>query len=211
MWGATHPGTRPENPDRDFNPRSPCGERLSVRPNEAQTPSISIHAPRVGSDTSGSELSVYWIISIHAPRVGSDQADVINWFIQMRISIHAPRVGSDNSTYELWPGATDFNPRSPCGERPSSTTTPIPSAPFQSTLPVWGATVVRLRRESRPCISIHAPRVGSDSSVVPKYHESNFNPRSPCGERRVGVGHLVRRRKNFNPRSPCGERLLRRC
>ena len=36
--------------------------------------SISIHAPRVGSDESG-QLSVYkyFYISIHAPRVGSDR------------------------------------------------------------------------------------------------------------------------------------------
>ena len=38
---------------------------------------------------------------------------------------------------------------------------------FQSTLPVWGATgVLPLEREPQ-CISIHAPRVGSDHDALP--------------------------------------------
>ena len=36
-------------------------------------------------------------------------------------------------------------------------------------------------------------------------HRSNFNPRSPCGERPRPSGRL-HRQGNFNPRSPCGER-----
>ena len=68
---------------------------------------------------------------------------------------------------------------------------------FQSTLPVWGATVSACGR-CRPC-----PR---------------FNPRSPCGERRRGrccatvwgattdnISQLSGL-SGFNPRSPCGER-----
>ena len=37
---------------------------------------------------------------------------------------------------------------------------PLPS--FQSTLPVWGATKEYIDREATLNISIHAPRVGSD-------------------------------------------------
>ena len=34
-------------------------------------------------------------------------------------------------------------------------------------------------------ISIHAPRVGSDSiAITPRLNADDFNPRSPCGERR---------------------------
>ena len=83
----------------------------------------------------------------------------------MRISIHAPRVGSDSLQPSHFPQGTDFNPRSPCGERPNSSAARSssgnfnPRSPcgerllislklmtpiflFQSTLPVWGATVV---------------------------------------------------------------------
>ena len=34
--------------------------------------SISIHAPREGSDGRGAEKKAYVVISIHAPREGSD-------------------------------------------------------------------------------------------------------------------------------------------
>ena len=93
------------------------GATLSINKLDAPN-SISIHAPRVGSDTgrSGyglpcpafqSTLPVWgataenWLvvkdtpISIHAPRVGSD--DTVNTADKATviISIHAPRVGSD--------------------------------------------------------------------------------------------------------------------
>ena len=58
------------------------------------------------------------------------------------------------------------------------------------------------------CISIHAPRAGSDSALTgdsprPMY----FNPRSPCGER-LALSTVKRYHSHFNPRSPCGERRL---
>ncbi len=104
--------------------------------------------------------------------------------LQWEISIHAPRVGSDYKKCRLSKWA-NFNPRSPCGERPWKTprtwrqtlfqsTLPVWGAtlwtyasamefPFQSTLPVWGATVYKGRFRLSRHISIHAPRVGSDS------------------------------------------------
>ena len=60
---------------------------------------------------------------------------------------------------------------------------------FQSTLPVRGAT---LRRN------------------ISYENLTNFNPRSPCGERHQLVQIYVGFHQNFNPRSPCGERLVYR-
>ena len=57
-----------------------------------------------------------------------------------------------------------FNPRSPCGERHSLRLIHHAILVFQSTLPMWGATPVKLYKGSK---------------------ETNFNPRSPCGERRA--------------------------
>ena len=55
---------------------------------------------------------------------------------------------------------------------------------FQSTLPVWGATVHHSCAFVNILISIHAPRVGSDEfPETDKPYPNNFNPRSPCGER----------------------------
>ena len=61
----------------------------------------------------------------------------------MEISIHAPRVGSDSLSFFRSSSCFYFNPRSPCGERPSGTVEGSTASIFQSTLPVWGATVRR--------------------------------------------------------------------
>ena len=59
------------------------------------TRSISIHAPRVGSDKNREKVKEAKAqISIHAPRVGSDAITFTHFKLRC-ISIHAPRVGSD--------------------------------------------------------------------------------------------------------------------
>ena len=80
----------------------------------------------------------------------------------------------------------DFNPHSPCGERPHNCRIhPIESA-FQSTLPMRGATL---------SVDSRRPDTG------------DFNPHSPCGERLSAARTAASALSNFNPHSPCGERL----
>ena len=99
---------------------------------------------------------------IHAPRVGCDPPDCAHWSGRPEISIHAPRVGCD------------------CGRPPSWSITRL----FQSTHPVWGATLRWYASLSANSISIHAPRVGCDAGGRPRRRErGNFNPRTPCGVR----------------------------
>ena len=79
----------------------------------------------------------------------------------------------------------DFNPRSPHGERPA------PSRPARCT----------------SSISIHALLTESDFSMVRTFSSpSYFNPRSPHGER-LHLGLTSDTPDHFNPRSPHGERL----
>ena len=59
---------------------------------------------------------------------------------------------------------SNFNPRSPCGERRSCRLSWRCPPVFQSTLPVWGATLHAAIALPKVSISIHAPRVGSDDS-----------------------------------------------
>ena len=120
MWGATK-----------------CPERAGV------SCIISIHAPRVGSDNRGPGWPCNRRISIHAPRVGSDPKTSLLWPLKI-ISIHAPRVGSDPFRPLRFSARSNFNPRSPCGERRD----------------------VRQHRGYWRSISIHAPRVGSDSDIA---------------------------------------------
>ena len=100
------------------------------------------------------------------------------------ISIHAPHAGSDA---EFGFGETrlkNFNPRSPCGERPACTVLKTDTNRFQSTLPMRGATHVHDGFRTNRGISIHAPHAGSDARCPStSWIRINFNPRSPCGER----------------------------
>ena len=127
---------KPDN----FNPRSPCGERQRNRINHAQGNIFQSTLPVWGATWSESRVRAAVVISIHAPRVGSDfeqrlaaveeklfqstlpvwGATFVAWFSDAGdpISIHAPRVGSDFSCLTALHGHIDFNPRSPCGERP---------------------------------------------------------------------------------------------
>ena len=101
---------------------------------------ISIHAPRTGSDAAAAEKAGVTIgISIHAPRTGSDGIRSMVIFASsrfqstlpargatpaplricsaLRISIHAPRTGSDEFDPTFYRYKLNFNPRSPHGER----------------------------------------------------------------------------------------------
>ena len=172
-------------------------------------------------------------ISIHAPRVGSDALQEYATTGDL-ISIHAPRVGSDAMGKQRLRLDSDFNPRSPCGERPLSyngknivngisihaprvgsddtkgTKTPAYII-FQSTLPVWGATSIKTASDLSVTVFQSTLPVWGATASLPGHQRPgrNFNPRSPCGERRTPTIRTQRHRRYFNPRSPCGER--RRC
>ena len=171
-------------------------------------PSISIHAPRTGSDDERGGIAGEVDFNPRSPH--GERHTFRCWLLRLGIfqstlpargatraaqhqqkcnliSIHAPRTGSDCSGKSAHLPCCDFNPRSPHGER---RTRFICSLPTQT-------------------ISIHAPRTGSDQSQQPvELRLSYFNPRSPHGERHVLWCRLVIR-QDFNPRSPHGERLQR--
>ena len=67
------------------------------------------------------------------------------------ISIHAPHAGSDHVHLQLVFRHPDFNPRSPCGERLTAIIAAAKTLPFQSTLPMRGATKEDMI-ESKPVI-----------------------------------------------------------
>ena len=126
--------------DQNFNPRSPHGERPDLCAGDGLLLHISIHAPRTGSDTCARVMDRIPAISIHAPRTGSD-AQRLHRRVVGDISIHAPRTGSD-------------------AHRTLQT---VEHSAFQSTLPARGATISGTPYKQTSDISIHAPRTGSDS------------------------------------------------
>ena len=185
--GCDTPQTQCDPGCRHFNPRTPCGVRLRTCTSRLVSQEISIHAPRVGCDWVGVALPTLHGISIHAPRVGCDGKKPEESAQPAPISIHAPRVGCDAAPLTITQAVTgNFNPRTPCGVRLNwphrhftvegfQSTHPVWGATlghaldvagplvFQSTHPVWGATEAQQLTAVVPTISIHAPRVGCDT------------------------------------------------
>ena len=147
-----------------FNPRSPDGERPSPPGISPKPERFQSTLPGWGATKESHQYSPLCEISIHAPRMGSDRNESACPQSQ-EISIHAPRMGSDVA----------------CG-----LTLMVPVV-FQSTLPGWGATVLR---------RYEPVRLSGFQSTLPgwgatRYEDImtvsgfNFNPRSPDGERLV--------------------------
>ena len=103
--------------------------------------------------------------------------------------------------------ASDFNPRSPHGERRQRPARASSRQQFQSTLPARGATYRDATRTDERRISIHAPRTGSDTCKTTYTRNKDISIHAP----RTGSDafpHIVQEFANdFNPRSPHGERL----
>ena len=145
---------------------------------------ISIHAPRVGSDTArrtGDSASADF-----NPRSPCGERLQIMCVLTLSLEDFNPRSPcgerldqSGGSSVEQY-----FNPRSPCGERPPGGPKGPPPAHFNP---------------RSPCGERHR-------SYIALWEPGYFNPRSPCGERRGDRADEEDKTKYFNPRSPCGER-----
>ena len=110
----------------------------------ADTPNISIHAPREGSDCSQTHRHREFLpISIHAPREGSDVGVLFR-----------------NREWEIFQSTLPV--RGATNEKLRAELEQV----FQSTLPVRGATRFGDAWEVTSVISIHAPREGSDRQAV---------------------------------------------
>ena len=93
--GATYVLLGTMEVDQDFNPRSPRGERHYEKSILIWKEIISIHAPRGGSDSAGTEtISGGKYFNPRSPR-GERHITRARADKAFRISIHAPRGGSD--------------------------------------------------------------------------------------------------------------------
>ena len=223
-WQAPY-GTKAR---RYFNPRTPCGVRLAcASPPLRRRKFQSTHPVRGATKPPANNLG-FSFISIHAPRAGCD----LNGFPAIpghfRISIHAPRAGCDPLQVVAISRNTSFQSTHPVRGATRGRSPIKRSLIFQSTHPVRGATRRSIRRQYRGGISIHAPRAGCDLyreggavDITISIHapragcdlcrqrgirpRNNFNPRTPCGVRRMTYNEVVNL-IDFNPRTPCGVR-----
>ena len=178
--GATPQITSKSSVVADFNPRSPHGERRRRFPSLRTRRGISTHAHRTGSDGCPALIGQFFLE--FQPTLPARGATVSSrgCAVKFAISTHAPRTGSDERPR---PGKTgthsDFNPRSPHGERLRSLGLWRDKYIFQPTLPARGATRPHRRRRDSDSISTHAPRTGSDTPEPKGTKEAVISTHAP--------------------------------
>ena len=123
----------------NFNPRSPCGERLLCSSHSRATWLFQSTLPLRGATgkTFGLRLALF---NFNPRSPCGERHKSLSRTREKAISIHAPLAGSDNARASVDANNKHFNPRSPCGERPSEKSKTIIFIGFQSTLPLRGAT-----------------------------------------------------------------------
>ena len=146
-----------------FNPRSPCGERLPHEQRPGSCGSISIHAPHAGSDIEAiqSDVEAFKFQSTLPMRGATFR--YVECFTVRVFQSTLPMRGATSWACRA-SSQLDFNPRSPCGERPNGIPHWMMPVTFQSTLPMRGATFGDAECFAVRVISIHAPHAGSDSA-----------------------------------------------
>ena len=111
---STGGSTDPEG----FQPTLPVRGATGIMAGDAFSSNISTHAPRAGSDTIGLPFRVAVLyISTHAPRAGSDFQFVNSAAEKHIFQPTLPVRGATTQSSTVHDTSTDFNPRSPCGER----------------------------------------------------------------------------------------------
>ena len=151
-----------------FYPRSPCGERRIFNCFSNPGSTISIHALLAESDYDGLIAS----------------ANFCNFYPRSPCGERPIPCAHRRSSQ-------DFYPRSPCGERQAAHNITARNNQFLSTLSLRRATVWIPLDDGSLFISIHALLAESDVSLPGLIGvNTDFYPRSPCGERPSGVGRL---------------------
>ncbi len=175
-----------------FNPRAPCGARLSPLTAQGNMRRFQSTRPVRGATSDMAPCTILLQFQSTRPVRGATEF-AVRVLAEGMVSIHAPRAGRDRNARAAAAGQQGFNPRAPCGARltwgPSSTVCRCfnPRAPcgarhyskvwekplskFQSTRPVRGATGRASCNDCSP---------------------SSFNPRAPCGARRHGSNKQLR-------------------
>ena len=167
-----------------FNPRAPCGARLSHYGTTMLSTNFNPRAPCGARPGIRRRRVLRALFQSTRPLRGA----TVRQFLKLRlirISIHAPLAGRDYHRHTRRCGHRYFNPRAPCGARPE---------------------IILVFRHGVE-ISIHAPLAGRDHEQVAfKRVHADFNPRAPCGARRHQHQPLSVACLYFNPRAPCGAR-----
>ena len=104
-----------------------------------------------------------------------------------------------------------FNPRAPCGARLFPFSEKFAYINISIHAPHAGRDLVNAQIALLEQISIHAPHAGRDCfQLLMVTTVCDFNPRAPCGARRIPRFPHRSHNYNFNPRAPCGARRFKK-
>ena len=143
---------------------------------------------------------------------GATLSDSCSSFSVLHFNPRSP-CGERHATVTVCHSKTDFNPRSPCGERLDKSLGGMLTTIFQSTLPVWGATAWGWAAcPATRCISIHAPRVGSDKlPLASLLSEAEFQSTLPVWGATTSVYHPCPSHSLFQSTLPVWGATLTHC
>ena len=187
---------------RDFNPRSPHGERPNyvltlveacafqstlpargatlLEGNPGKQKLFQSTLPARGATLAADVEGFAHLISIHAPRTGSDRRiDGFN-LRDADISIHAPRTGSDRGNPAFRPSYRNFNPRSPHGERPFSSMVFGTTRYFNPRSPHGERRAVLSQNRVRPVFQSTLPARGATQRPARAASRQQFQPTLPA-------------------------------
>ena len=133
----------------------------------------------------------------------------VGFLLSGSISIHAPRAGRDPRLFSpLWDSFL-FQSTRPVRGATTSSSRSAGSSIFQSTRPVRGATGGgAVRAVGHLPISIHAPRAGRDVAGLLDLLAQGISIHAPRAGRDIDNLTGGKLSENFNPRAPCGARRL---
>ena len=164
---------------RNFNPRSPHGERPRGAGGGDGDAKFQPTLPARGATGPIRPAGQHHLISTHAPRTGSDNPSALFGYEIEAFQPTLPARGATWTDSTSWATPSDFNPRSPHGERLRPRQILPHGADFNPRSP-------------------HGERQIKPGATRQK---EDFNPRSPHGERLVQL-KVVYRREKFQPTLP---------
>ena len=179
LAGRDRPACRSARSGRNFNPRAPCGARRDDVPSSDLLDGISTHAPLAGRDHVAARDVVVAHISTHAPLAGRDEAinkanEIANLFQPTR-----PLRGATTRWRRWWRTSRNFNPRAPCGARPSFEVRHGEESGFQPTRPLRGATQMAKMVEDEQEFQPTRPLRGATGPLGPSKGAERFQPTRP--------------------------------
>ena len=169
----------------DFNPRTPCGVRLTRRYCKYRIAQFQSTHPMRGATLQNQRLLDAQGISIHAPHAGCDMTDMATGCCASENFNPRTPCGVRQIRLMFRCFLADFNPRTPCGVRRRFLPSICTKCLFQSTHPMRGATdLIPFLNSLKEFQSTHPMRGATRESGCTISDKPDFNPRTPCGVRR---------------------------